>query len=883
MTIGNKIDGSAPRTQEQIANQCKHDLLVSDPSPVRDELINEWETLPDRVLYVFCGHKTTNDEIAILRSLLYQILDQVPDMVSHVKHRLGTRERIEHTLSSRVDLWAMFLSMLKDPGLEPVLCLIDGLDECPQDSTSWLLRNLRQVLDQDSQSTLPPSSRFRLVIVSQNTLRLRKCCRLRLDNRKDAIKKDVARLIEAKINEHDIRSRFGGTFAKEVEATLKRRSNGTFLWVGFAISELESAGTKVDMRSALDKIPQDLGDLYSRILNRIKRRSRDGIALLLSWVTLACRPLTSSELAEALKVDVETILCWVKNSGSLMILSEHLLWKQSTEVQHCGPDGQWHVVETVKCTTTVVKVVHASVSDFLKGKANAGFSPVNTIPMPLEFLINAEQIEFEIAKRCLREVEAHLSRPEAYQGDQFDRTLISYAICFWPQHARRCGEHLEKLMDSENAFFQSKEGTRIRSRWWHAYNGSSDSPFKDGVGTGFPLLHMGSALGFRPWTAKLLQDAPLSVDALDSKGWTALCHALEHRHAAVAHMLVDHGACLTQDIKTQGVSGNFTQPPFKPIHMAMELGPQVAESFLTKVLEGISDPRRSWRRSWQSSRDTALEESLFRKAAVMGDGQLIRILLGNRATLDSEIARLALEDALNNKRSLALIELFLQHGASTNHLDMDVLRGLNCRAAYDLVKLLLVYGMDPNNRNQGRTLLHRAVAWFGSDLAGLLLDRGAHINAQDDEGTSALAIAAACDNIDNVAVLLRHRADLAIRDAFGDTALHAAAMCTSPGSAEMLLLSGSDVNTRNDRGATALGCVLECFDLPTAELLVRQCANVDAQFDAPAPMDDWAIRVDMVRVLLAHGANSNDELERIRTRTRGLVVDNGRRIAELLR
>ncbi|KAI8673395.1 NACHT domain-containing protein [Fusarium keratoplasticum] len=436
--IGMNRVGSDANTQKKTVREYKDDLFVSEPRSVRAELINtkgsltegtcqwirhneiyrswldaqesgllwisgrpgrgktmlsifltqEWESLPDcAVLYVFCGDKSTSDEIAIMRSLLYQVLDQVPSMVKHVEDCLGTGERTKRTLSSRGDLWAMFASILTDPKLGPVLGLIDGLDECHRDSTRWLLNNLRQVFDKESRSRSPPYNPFRLAIVSRDMVGLRSFPRLNLETKTDAIAKDVSRVISAKIKEHDLFSELGLDFIKEVKTTLWHRSDGTFLWVGFAIQELLSVETKTEMRIALDAIPQDLGALYSKILLRIKGPMRGKIAQLLRWVTLACHSLTVDQLAEALDVDAQTIVDLVAMSGSLLTLSRRMARDMPTS-RNAKPtfSMQW------RNKGAIVKLVHASVGEFLKGEAN------NDILRTPEFRIEVEEMELHITQ-----------------------------------------------------------------------------------------------------------------------------------------------------------------------------------------------------------------------------------------------------------------------------------------------------------------------------------------------------------------------------------------------------------------------------------------------------------------------------------------------------
>lgn len=445
-------------------------------------------------------------------------------------------------------------------------------------------------------------------------------------------------------------------------------------------------------------------------------------------------------------------------------------------------------------------------------------------------------------------------------------TLSSYATFSWPEHARRCGERLERLLDSDNAFVQSESGRLIRSRWWDLYNGSMREFSKHDGSRCFPLLHVCSALGLLPLAQRMLQDTALTgkhVDELDYRGWTALCYALNRKNLAVAQLLVDHGASLTRDFEKQEWFGETEN--FKPIHKAMELGAEVAELFLKKTLEGIS-PNPLARRP----RSTALEHSLFRKAVALGDERLIHILFANGATLDSDVAQLALKDALEIRGGAAVIELLLQHGASPRGLDPATVLRHGAGPVYDQVKALLDHGMDPNGSSEGRPLLHWAVAGFGPDLAELLVDYGADINVQDDHGRAALVVALAVNKIESAAMLLKRGADLTIKDNHGDNALHWAVKLRSRRGTELLLQHGLDVNIKNEDGRTALASVLENWDLSTAELLVEACIHVGGG-RSNSPLEEYDIQIQpalfleavrdgsiqIVRFLLRHGADAN--------------------------
>lgn len=100
------------------------------------------------IIYCFCDHsdEKRNTASAILRALLFQTLEARPALVKYAKYCVGgdkrAEERAERTLASRDALWFTFNEIMKDPELRNITCVIDGLDECDQNSASWLARKI---------------------------------------------------------------------------------------------------------------------------------------------------------------------------------------------------------------------------------------------------------------------------------------------------------------------------------------------------------------------------------------------------------------------------------------------------------------------------------------------------------------------------------------------------------------------------------------------------------------------------------------------------------------------------------------------------------------------------------------------------------------------
>ena len=91
-------------------------------------------------------------------------------------------------------------------------------------------------------------------------------------------------------------------------------------------------------------------------------------------------------------------------------------------------------------------------------------------------------------------------------------------------------------------------------------------------------------------------------------------------------------------------------------------------------------------------------------------------------------------------------------------------------------KQALVAGANVNAQDEfGRTVLMWAAVYGHLNVAKLLLENGANINAQSDiENLTALMWAALNDHLDVAELLLENGADITIRDRTGETALEMA-------------------------------------------------------------------------------------------------------------
>lgn len=233
---------------------------------------------------------------------------------------------------------------------------------------------------------------------------------------------------------------------------------------------------------------------------------------------------------------------------------------------------------------------------------------------------------------------------------------------------------------------------------------------------------------------------------------------------------------------------------------------------------------KSLARSTDGAGSTALMQSAY-----AGTLEIMEALLDAGADVKASNRRkaTALHWAISDP---VKVKLLLLKGADVDAKTVDGRTALHAAAMLPMggrvVKLLLEVGADVDARSlTGNTPLFGAVA-AGVENTLLLLDHGAHPNIASQTGATPLMAARTSD----VAWLLVAKgADVNARSKRGETALAAAAGRGDEESVELLLANGADVNATDYRGFTPLMHA--------------------AQYDRDS--------LDIVRMLLARGANAN--------------------------
>ncbi|KAL8888658.1 MAG: hypothetical protein Q9192_006142, partial [Flavoplaca navasiana] len=170
--------------------------------------------------------------------------------------------------------------------------------------------------------------------------------------------------------------------------------------------------------------------------------------------------------------------------------------------------------------------------------------------------------------------------------------------------------------------------------------------------------------------------------------------------------------------------------------------------------------------------------------------------------------------------------------------EANVLHDL-CNASFHLavwngqarsIELLLDFGANINSEDEeGRTALLTASVMGNLNLVHLLLDRGFDIEARNSKGEDALLRAAQGFHESCVLALLDHGADINSKNSNGTTALHLATIYDDLDLLNVFLARGGNVDARNDRGKTPLFTAVENDHEHCMLALIRHGADVNIQ------------------------------------------------------
>jgi hypothetical protein len=215
-------------------------------------------------------------------------------------------------------LWTVFSNIVCDTTVGTIYCVLDGLDECEEDSLGEMLERLRSLYDPEDDEDVPKA--LKMILVSRE--KHPECLarehstfpHLNLDLDPDSngqISIDLQLFISHRVEKlaKDTRPPWPLSLRERIKKTLLERAGGTFLWVAMVVGTLRGKGS-TEVVNAISAFPSDLNGVYAQLLRQVEESRRPVILTMIKWIITAIRPLTLEAMAsivELSRVEGQTV------------------------------------------------------------------------------------------------------------------------------------------------------------------------------------------------------------------------------------------------------------------------------------------------------------------------------------------------------------------------------------------------------------------------------------------------------------------------------------------------------------------------------------------------------------------------------------------------
>ncbi|KAM0274353.1 hypothetical protein ACHAQH_007919 [Verticillium albo-atrum] len=364
--------------------------------------------------YFFCQatDERLNSATAVLRGLIYFLIDQAPPLISYVRAKY---DKAGQSLFKDVNAWyalsQILTDMLADSRLEDKILIVDGLDECGTGRA--------QLLDFIARTS--SSSRAKWIVSSRNWPDIEdklndttQKITLRLELNEDAVSDAVRAYIRHKAGVLARLKKYDDATWDTVQQHFTSKADNTFLWVALVYQELAHPDTRPwHALEVLQTLPSGLDALYDRMMGQI-RQSRDAklCTQILAVASVVYRPISLEELTSLVELPAH----FTHDSAAL-----------ETMVGSCG--------SFLTLRDGIVYFVHQSAMDFVLDKASDQVLPFGIVHQHRAILTAS----MEVLSRTLRRDIYDLAKPgfsidDIVPPDPDPLATARYSCTHWVDH-----------------------------------------------------------------------------------------------------------------------------------------------------------------------------------------------------------------------------------------------------------------------------------------------------------------------------------------------------------------------------------------------------------------------------------------------------------------
>lgn len=152
------------------------------------------------------------------------------------------------------------------------------------------------------------------------------------------------------------------------------------------------------------------------------------------------------------------------------------------------------------------------------------------------------------------------------------------------------------------------------------------------------------------------------------------------------------------------------------------------------------------------------------------------------------------------------------------------------KGIFEIVEVLIQFGADINKQDEdGDSALTLSSSHKNTNIAKLLLNNGANVDHADKNGITPLIIACLSNRVEMVQLLIHHKANINLQDRDGWTALMYTCIKNNINNMNILLDNGADIHVQDKKGRNLFMFACQYAFDDIVEISLKQKINVDAQ------------------------------------------------------
>ncbi|KAJ5538681.1 hypothetical protein N7494_008160 [Penicillium frequentans] len=697
------------------------------------------------------------DGAQALCAILWQIFwsPSTLESTTLIKHALPRyKAKGDSLVTNFPELWRILVACAADPDVGEIICVMDALDECEKESAHQIIETLHDFYSSDQALW---GSKLKFLITSRPLQNLQdrfdglstteNYLQLDGESKSEQIRHEIDLVIDEKVG--SITKGFTESDRGKIKNRLKGMQSRTYLWLHLIFKIIHNDRMAYsrfsDLEILLNDVPTEVSQVYERMLNRSKNKSR--LKTLLELVLASRRPLTLDEANVAFTLAVQD------QEEQAFRSHEDLMAARWPSDQFQG-----YIMDLCGLLISVnerkLSFIHQTAREFLtttsKQEKKEGLWKGASSSLHSHGTISRQCMQYLKLPDVNNTTEEDWSlnddnKPDDIRDQKYP--FLAYSAKYWALHFINQEASLadQYTKDACNLCDVTKPHFKT---WAPMYN---KVLFQDI--SGLTILLVASYFGI-PQVVQGLLDESAEVNIQDHWFLTALQAASLSGSKQVVLMLLDNDT----DINAQ----------FGLYNTALQAASTQGHQNIAEILLN----RGGRRVNIQGGDDnTALQA-----ASARGHQQIVEMLLcqGANVNIQGGHHNTALQAASNDGHQ-HIVEMLLNQGADIN-----------------------IQGGHHN------TALQAASTRGHRNLVEILLNQGADVDSQGGYENTALQAASARGHQQIVEMLLNHRANVNIQGGYYHTALQAASAKGHQKIVEILLDQGADVDSQGGHYNTAL-------------------------------------------------------------------------------